>query len=66
MKVTMSAAHRAKTSAFIEMSRWVRTGFTVSALVPNDLPASPTALLITPHDFTMPMMPLMAIPPIPM
>ena len=64
-KVTISAAVSANTRSFIEMSFCVRTGFSSSPFLLNDLPAKPTALLITPHDLIMPITPLMAIPPIP-
>ena len=49
-----------------ERSRPVRT-VTVSSLLPPfiSLAASPTALLMIPHDFTIPMIPAIAIPPIP-
>ena len=52
---------------FIEMSRCVR--FTLAStldLPPISLAASPTALLMMPQDLIMPMIPAMAMPPIPM
>ena len=53
---------------FIEMSRCVRftSAFTLLPLPFSSFEASPTALLMMPHDFTMPMMPAMAMPPMPM
>ena len=51
---------------FIERSFCVRC---VSSSCPpfwNTLPISPNALLITPRLFTTPMMPAMAMPPMPM
>ena len=65
-KVTTNAAANENTNSFMEMSFWVRTGFSSLPLPLNDLPAKPTALLITPHDLMMPITPLMAIPPMPM
>ena len=50
-----------------EMSRWVRFTFSSTSLLPfSSLAASPTALLMMPQLLMMPMIPAMAIPPIPM
>ena len=50
-----------------EMSRWVRFTFSSTSLLPfSSLAARPTALLIMPQLLMMPMIPAMAIPPIPM
>ena len=52
---------------FIERSRWVRmTLASAFDLPPISLAASPTALLMMPQDLMMPMMPAMAMPPMPM
>ena len=49
-----------------EMSRWVRFTFSSTSLLPfSSLAASPTALLMMPQLLMMPMIPAMAIPPIP-
>ena len=52
---------------FIDKSRSVRGIALAMALLlpPNSLPAKPTALLITLHDFTMPITPAIAIAPMP-
>ena len=56
-----------KTTAFIEISFWVRS--TATAASPgfflNSATASPSADLMTPEDLMMPMIPAVAIPPIP-
>ena len=50
-----------------EMSRWVRFTFSSTSLLPfSSLAARPTALLMMPQLLMMPMIPAMAIPPIPM
>ena len=50
-----------------EMSRWVRGRAEPAFLLPFiSLAASPTAFLMMPHDLMMPMMPAMAMPPMPM
>ena len=50
-----------------ERSRCVRFAIAESAFPPFiSLAASPTALLMMPHDLMMPMMPAMAMPPMPM
>ena len=50
-----------------EMSRWVRNSSLSALGVPFiSLAASETALFMMPHDLIMPMMPAMAIPPMPM
>ncbi len=50
-----------------EMSRWVRSCALLSLLLPFiSLAASDTAPFIMPHDLMIPMIPAMAIPPIPM
>ena len=52
---------------FMEISRCVRLTFTSTLLLPFiSFAASPTALLMILHDFTIPITPAMAIPPIPM
>ena len=54
-----------KITTFIERSFSVRFTATVSFLPPNSREASPTALFIIPHDLNIPMIPAIAIPPIP-
>ena len=45
----------------------VRTAVVSAPALPfSSLPANETALLMMPHDFTMPMMPAIAMPPMPM
>ena len=57
---------REKVRTFIDMSRWVRTTCcTLPPLPLNSRPARPTALRIIPHDFIIPMIPDIAIPPMP-
>ena len=51
---------------FIDKSFWVRTTLASAFFPPISLAASPTALLMMPHERTMPMMPAMAMPPMPM
>ena len=57
-----------KMTDFIEMSFWVRS--TEAAVSPglrlNSPAASPTADLMTPAERMMPMMPAVAMPPMPM
>ena len=55
------------TIIFIEMSLWVliTSASAPSFFLLNSFAASPTADLITPNDFTMPTIPAVAIPPIP-
>ena len=69
-KVQISATAIANTKNRIDKSRSVRSIFALDAcspfpLPPNSLPANETALLITPHERTIPMSPAIAIAPIP-
>ena len=67
-KIASRAMTMPKTIVFIGMSSSVRS--VASAFVPgffvNSLAASPTADLMTPKDLMMPMMPAVAMPPMPM
>ena len=50
-----------------EMSRWVRSCSLLAELPPFiSLAARPTALRMIPHDLMMPIIPAMAMPPMPM
>ncbi len=63
-----SAMAMPQTTDFIGRSSCVRSGFSAAApgLRLNSLVARPTALLITPALLMMPMMPAVAMPPMPM
>ena len=64
---TRSAITTPKTTVFIGMSSSVRSDavFSAPGFFVNSLAASLTADLMTPNDFIMPMMPAVAMPPMP-
>ena len=66
MKVRMSVTMVPMAITLNEMSLWVRICCLPSWPLPFiSLDASDTALLMMPHDLMMPMIPAMAMPPIP-
>src|SRR5574344_1626077 len=66
-KVTAMAAMEPKAIILKEISRWVRICSLSTLLLPFiSLAAREMAPLIMPHDLMMPMIPAMAIPPMPM
>ena len=66
-KVTRMQTNEPMAIILKEMSRCVRFTFSSTALLPfNSLAAKPTALLMMPQLLMIPMIPAMAIPPIPM
>ena len=66
-KITANVTNEPIAIILNEMSRCVRTCSTLALLPPfSSLPASDTAPRIIPHDLMMPIMPDMAIPPMPM
>ena len=64
---TSNAITTPNTTVFIGMSSSVRSeaAFSAPGFFVNSLAASLTADLMTPNDFIMPMMPAVAMPPIP-
>ena len=65
-KVTNSEMIAAMAINLNEMSRCVRTATASAPALPfSSRPARDMALLMMPHDFTIPMMPAIAMPPIP-
>ena len=66
--VTIRAMMMPKTTVFIGRSLWVRSSSPVLApsFLENSLAAMPTADLMTPKLLMMPMIPAVAIPPMPM
>ena len=62
---TIRARTMKNTTFFIERSVCQRTSLALAAPPLNSRPARPTALQMMGHDFTMPMMPAIAMPPMP-